>query len=128
MSIETIDELAFFDKNPEALPLYHCFKERLSAELGPVKMRVQKTQITFSNKHVFACVSFIPVRKAAKQPKTYIVITLGLEHRLESPRVDVAVEPYPNRWTHHILISTPEEIDDELFLWVKEAAAFSANK
>lgn len=38
------------------------------------------------------------------------------------------VEPYPGRWTHHVLVSGTEEIDDELMGWVKEAAVFSAGK
>ena len=56
------------------------------------------------------------------------MITFGLGCRAESMRIDVASEPYPNRWTHHVLISDPEEIDEELMGWVKEAAAFSARK
>ena len=46
----------------------------------------------------------------------------------EPPRVDAAVEPYPNRWTHHILVSSIDEIDDELLSWIKETSDFSANK
>ena len=48
--------------------------------------------------------------------------------RKESLRIDVATEPYPNRWTHHILISSAKEIDDELIDWIKEASDFSASK
>lgn len=51
-----------------------------------------------------------------------------LRRRLDSPRVDAATEPYPNRWTHHLLISDPAEIDDELMGWIREAAAFSDGK
>ncbi|MDE6880134.1 MAG: hypothetical protein K2P20_02115, partial [Oscillospiraceae bacterium] len=39
-----------------------------------------------------------------------------------------AVEPYPNRWTHHVLVASAEEINGELMGWVKEAAAFSRGK
>ena len=48
--------------------------------------------------------------------------------RLDSPRVAVATEPYPGRWTHHIVICDPAEVDDELMGWVREAAAFAAAK
>ncbi len=68
------------------------------------------------------------MRKAKDCPDAYIVVTVGLSRRLGSSRVDIATEPYPNRWTHHILIADPEEIDDELLGWVKEAADFSAAK
>ena len=49
-------------------------------------------------------------------------------HEVLSPRIDVATEAHPNRWTHHVLISDVSEIDDELMGWVKEASAFSEAK
>lgn len=66
--------------------------------------------------------------KAKERPAVYIVVTFGLGYKVESPRIDVAVEPYPNRWTHHVLISSAEELDEELMGWVKEASVFSAGK
>lgn len=120
--------LSFFDRDPAALPLYEFFKERVLAENPSSVIRVQKTQITFSNRYNFACVSFLPVRRAKERPNSYIVISFGLGRRVESPRIDAATEPYPGRWTHHVLISETEEIDDELMRWVKEAEDFSAHK
>ena len=122
------DILLFFDKHPEALPLYEALEEKILSEIEDVTVKVQKTQISFSNKHNFAFVSFLPVRKAKERPDIYIVVTFGLGYRKESPRIDVAVEPYPNRWTHHMLISKPEEIDNELMEWIREASIFSAGK
>ena len=122
------DIFNFFEGKQEALALYEVFEQKLFEEIGDVKVKVQKTQISFSNKYNFAFVSFLPVRKAKERPETYIVITFGLGRRVESPRIDAAVEPYPNRWTHHVLISDPDEIDEELMGWVKEAAAFSDAK
>ena len=122
------DILLFFDKHPEALPLYEALEERILAEIRDVKIKVQKTQITFSNKRNFAFVSFLPVRKAGERPDIYIAVTFGLSYRKESPRIDAATEPYPNRWTHNMLISRTEEIDDELMGWIEEAAVFSAGK
>jgi len=122
------DELFFFNEKPAARPLYEAFAQRLLAEIDNVTIKVQKTQISFSNRHNFAFVSFLPARKAKDRPKTYITVTFGLQYKKESPRIDAASEPYPNRWTHHMLISSMEEIDDELMGWLKEAAAFSAGK
>lgn len=120
--------LYFFDRKPEALPLYEAFEQKVFAAVENVKVKVQKTQITFAGRHNFAFVSFLPVRKAKERPKVYIVVTFGLGYRAESPRIDAAVEPYPGRWTHHVLISEVDEIDDELMGWVREAAAFSEAK
>ncbi len=122
------DELLFFNEKPVVVPLYEAFAQRLLTEIDNVTVKVQKTQISFSNRHNFAFVSFLPARKAKGRPKTYITVTFGLQYKKESPRIDVASEPYPNRWTHHMLISSVEEIDDELMGWIKEAAAFSAGK
>lgn len=120
--------LYFFDRKPEALPLYEAFEQKVFAAVENVKVKVQKTQITFAGRHNFAFVSFLPVRKAKERPEVYIVVTFGLGYRAESPRIDAAVEPYPGRWTHHVLISEVDEIDDELMGWVREAAAFSEAK
>ena len=120
--------LLFFDKVPDALPLYAELERRILAEYPDTRIKVQKTQISFYNRHLFACVSFAQVRKKADRPDSYIVVTFGLEHRVDSPRIDIATEPYPNRWTHHVLISDLSEIDDELMGWIREAAEFSDRK
>ena len=120
--------IIFFDGKPEALPLYEAFEQKVFSEVHGVKVKVQKTQIAFSNRHNFAFVSFLPVRKAKERPKVYIVVTFGLGYCVESPRIDAAVEPYPGRWTHHVLLAGTGEIDDELIGWIKEAAVFSDGK
>ena len=122
------DELFFFDEKPAALPLYEAFAKRTLAEIDNVTVKVQKTQISFSNKYNFAFVSLLPVRKAKVRPETWITVTFGLQYKKETPRIDAASEPYPNRWTHHMLISSVDEVDDELMGWIKEAAAFSVGK
>lgn len=120
--------LLFFGKHMDALPLYEALEKRILNEIEDVRIKVQKTQISFYNKHLFACVSFARVRKKSECPPVYIVVTFGPQHQLESPRIEIATEPYPSRWTHHLLISEPEEVNDELMGWIKEAAAFSAAK
>lgn len=125
-----MDELTlrFFDSHPGALPLYETFETHVTDLVPDVRIKVQKTQISFYNRHLFACVSFARVRKKKDCPDCYIVVTFGLSHKAESPRIDIATEPYPDRWTHHVLISDPAEIDDELMGWIKEAALFSDRK
>lgn len=128
MEHEMMDTLQFFEVMPGALPLYEQLLELVRQTVGPFSIRVQKTQITWSNRYVFACISFAKVRPAKLRPQTYLVVTFGLDHRVESPRIDVATEAHPRRWTHHVLISAPEEIDGELIGWVREAYDFSAVK
>lgn len=122
------DILYFFNQHMDSLPLYEAFESSVKKEITDIRIKVQKTQISFYNRHLFACISFTKVRKKKDRPDKYIVITFGLNHKLESSRIDAASEPYPNRWTHHVLISDRNEIDDELMGWIKEAAAFSDKK
>ena len=122
------DTLMFFDQHIDVLPLYQAFEEILFDSFPAVNKRVQKTQITFSNRHVFACVSFARVKRKAELPMRYMVITLGLPAPLDSERIAVKTEPYPGRWTHHIVVSTPEELDEELLSWMKTAYTFADAK
>ena len=122
------DTLMFFDRHLDVLPLYRAFEELLFASFPVVTKRVQKTQISFSNRHVFACVSFARVKRKAELPMRYMVITLGLPAPLDSERVAVKTEAYPGRWTHHIVVSTPEELDEKLLSWIKTAYAFADAK
>ena len=57
-----------------------------------------------------------------------LTITFGLPRRVESTRINAAAEPRPGRWTHHVMIGTGEEIDDELLAWIREAAGFAGRK
>ena len=123
-----MDTLVFFSGRQDVLELYRVFEDLLYREFPCVNRRVQKTQITFYNRHVFACVSFARVKKKAELPEGYVVITIGLPAPLESPRIAVKTEPYPNRWTHHIVISRPEELDGELMGWIRASYDFAEAK
>lgn len=122
------DSRMFFDKHPAALSLYEAFAAKLFELFPDVILRVQKTQITFSNRRVFACISLMRVKRKAALPAPYIVVTLGLPYPLESGRVAAKTEPYPGRWTTHFVIGSTEELDQEFFAWVREAYDFSAAK
>ena len=122
------DVLRFFAQHPDALPLYEALAQRVFRTVENTVIKVQKTQISFYNRRLFACVSFARVRKKADCPEPFLVVTFGLDHKVESPRVDVATEPYPNRWTHHVLLSDAAEIDEELMRWIQEAGFCAAAK
>lgn len=126
--MKNADVLSFFEKSPTALPLYEALEQKILSEMDGVTVRVQKTQIAFARRRNFAFVSFLPVRRAQDRPESYITVTFGLGYQKKSPRIDAAVEPYPNRWTHHVLVSSVGEMDEELMGWLREAGDFSASK
>ena len=119
-----IDAMQFFDRRPRELALYQDFARKVLAACPDTHIRVQKTQITLENRHGFAFVS-LPRRKVSEPS---VVVSFGLSYRIPSPRIWMAVEPYPNRWTHHLLLSDETQLDAELLGWITEAAAFAAAK
>lgn len=124
----SMDEMLFFDSKQQALPLYMSFRGCVSGRVPDLRIEVKKTQISFFRRYMFAAVSFTPVRKAKDRPDPFLKITFGLPYKKESPRIDIATEPYPNRWTHHVMIGTVEEMDEELISWIQEAAEFAERK
>ena len=122
----TGDELLFFNEYPQTVPLYAAFREALEARVGPVELRVQKSQITYINPRVFGCVSLPRLKRDREEGR--LLVTFGLGRRVDSPRIAIATEPYPGRWTHHVLVGSVEEIDGELLGWVEEAYWFAGAK
>ena len=122
------DVLFFFGDRVDALPIYERLENAILTRIPDVKIKTAKTQITFANRRGFAFVSFNPCRRAKDRPAVWLTVTFGLGCRKESPRIDAATEPYPGRWTHHVMVGTPDEIDEELLGWILEAAAFSDTK
>ena len=117
--------LLFFREHPGALPLFAAFDRIVRETWEDVRVKVQKTQISYYRKHMFVCVSLLPAVPAGERPRDYITLTFGLDRPVESPRIQRACQPRPGRWTHHALLSSPEELDGEMLGWLREAAEFA---
>lgn len=121
------DLLFYFDGRPLELSLYEVLFAALDAAFPQASVKVQKSQISFYGRHLFAAAS-LPVRRKKDWPRECLVVTIGLSHPLDSPRAVVTVEPYPGRWTNHVLLSREEEIDEALMEWLREAYDFAESK
>ena len=121
------DVLFFFDGKPLERSLYEALFQRLDAAFPDASVRVQKSQISFYAKHLFAAAS-LPVRRRKGWPEHCLLVTFGLSHRLSAPRIAVATEPYPNRWTHHVVVDQEGQLDAELLGWLREAYVFAEQK
>ena len=121
------DELLFFTSMPQMLPLYTALRDQLDQLHPDVTAKVGKTQISLRNRYVFAAVS-LPWRKLKGWPEKYVLVSFGLGRKMENPRISQAVEPYPGRWTHHVLLESPEDVDGELLDWLDLAYGFSMTK
>ena len=77
------DILFFFRDHPETLTIYEVLEKEILSRIPDVKIKVSKTQISFSNKRGFALVSFNPCRKAKDRPPVWMTVSFGLEYRKE---------------------------------------------
>ncbi|WP_295633222.1 DUF5655 domain-containing protein [uncultured Intestinimonas sp.] len=121
----TGDVLAFLGGHPGRIALFEAVEEAVTA-LGESTLEVKKSQVSWKNPRLFAMVSLPPM--AGRRKAGDLMLTLGLGERLDSPRVFQAVEPYPGRWTHHILLSRPEEVDGDVRDWLAQAYRFAREK
>ena len=121
---ELLALLAFFEKRPGTFELYQAVEAGLVSALPPFTRAIQKTQITFYNPGVFACISLPRFALPAEQ-KGSILLSLGLPAKPPSPRIVRWAEPRPGRATCHILLSDPGELDGELLDWLSQAYDFA---
>lgn len=120
-------ELLFFQGAPQALPLYLALAEKLERAFPLAEVSVKKTQITWKERYGFAFAS-LPTRRRRGWPDACLIVSFGTGERVDSPRIFAVSEPYPGRWTHHVVIGGPEDMDDELLGWLEEAHAFALIK
>lgn len=121
----TPEELLFFASKPAMLPVYQALRHQLLTAHPEVGIRVTKTQISFQNRYLFAVASF---QRVPGCPREHLLVTFGLGAPIHNPRIAVVTEVSPRRWTHHVVVTAPEELDEELMDWLEEAYQFALIK
>lgn len=118
----TLDE--FFASYPQSRRLFDALSEAVFA-LGPAELAVTKSQVAFRAKRPFAWV-WVPERYLGRGAP--LVLSLSLRRRDASGRWKQVVEPAPGRFTHHLELFEPHDINHEVVEWLAEArrAATSA--
>jgi hypothetical protein len=120
----TLDD--FFRGRDESRRIFDALRAAVEA-VGPVELRVTKSQVAF--RKVPAQLRGRGIAFAwAWMPDVYLgpghaplVLTVALRRRDSSPRWKQVVEPVPGRFTHHLELYSPGEIDDEVRAWLAEA-------
>lgn len=120
------DELLFFSSSAQALPIYAELRGQILSRWPEVEIRVAKTQISFKARYGFAFVS--TWRMGRRCPEVFIVVSFGLGRKVSSERILAASEPYPGRWTHHVVVASASEVDSQLLGWIAEAHDFALAK
>lgn len=119
----TAEILGFLGGHPGRMAVFEAVESAVAA-LGESAVEVKKSQISWKNPRLFAAVS-LP-RRAGQEDS--LVLTFGLGRRLENPRILQAVEPYPGRWTHHVVLTGPGDVDGEITEFLAEAYWFAQAK
>lgn len=114
----------YFGGHSAEYAVFQTLATAMEKEFPDIEVRVAKTQISFYGKHMVGCAS-LPYRRFKGAPDCYLLFSLGLARPLEGPRVLMSVEIRPGRWTNHIALIFPDEVDDGLMLLVREAYAFA---
>jgi hypothetical protein len=93
--------------------------QQVAEALGETEVRVSKSQVAFRRKRPFAW---------AWRPEQYLgpgrpplVLTVGLRRRDGSTRWKEVLEPARGRFTHHLELHAPEEVDEQVRGWLREA-------
>jgi len=108
----------FFAGQVLSKQLFEAVRREVEA-LGEVVMRVTKSQVAFRRRRGFAWV-WMP-GQYLKRRTAPLVLSLSLPQRDQSPRWKEIVEPYPGRFSHHLELYDPADIDEQVRSWLREA-------
>jgi hypothetical protein len=109
----------FFAGNTSQIALFNAVGQLIQS-IGAASVVVTKSQIAFGAPKKFAWV-WLPLKNSKKRPVGCVVLSFSLHRHLVSKRIAEAVEPYPNRWMHHLILQHESELDDEVRQWLEEA-------
>jgi len=106
----------FVNKDPSVRALYDRLVSMVRT-FGPVEEDPKKTSIHLNRKSALAGV---------ETRKNYLLLNIKSDHSIKSPRIEKAEQISSKRFHHKVRISSPEDFDEELKTWLKEAYALSA--
>ena len=82
--------------------------------------RTSKSQIAFRRTRGFAYL-WLPGRYLTN-PDAEVVLSIALGRHDRSARFKEVAHPTARHWMHHLELHDPDEIDDEVLDWLREAA------
>jgi hypothetical protein len=109
----------FFAGHPVALAAFLRVRSVLE-RLGPLDIRTTKSQVAFRRSRGFAYL-WLPGQYLT-DPTADVVLSIALGRHDPSPRFKEVAHPSPKHWMHHLEIDDPEDVDDEVVGWLREAA------
>lgn len=108
----------FFCEHEESRRLYGAVSALIHT-LGPVDVRMTKSQVAFSRRKAFAWVWAPDQYLRGKHAP--LVLSIALRRRDASPRWKQIVEPTPGRFLHHLELHSADALDAQVRGWLSEA-------
>ena len=117
----TLDD--FFAGRDESRLIFDTLRAA-DAAVGEAELRVTKSQVAFRRRRAFAWAWIAGTYLRGRHAP--LVLTVSLRRRDSSTRWKEIIEPRPGRFTHHLELYTPSDIDDQVRTWLREAWADAA--
>jgi len=112
---------ALFAGSPRALALARRVRGAVE-RMGGVEAAVTKSQVALRAAGGGGfCWLWRPPKGVRGVPDDGIVVSFGLRHRVESPRIKQVVEPRLGRFIHHLVVMEPRACDEQLLGWLAMA-------
>jgi hypothetical protein len=105
----------FLNKDASVRTLYDQLVSLLET-FGPIQEDPKKTSIHLNRKSALAGV---------ETRKDYLLLNIKSDHAIKNPRVVKAEQVSAKRFHHKVRISSPNDFDEDLKTWLKEAYILS---
>lgn len=117
MTVSAREVERLFPSDSPGLAVYRRV-ESIIQSLGPVQVRVTKSQVAFRRHRGFAYV-WRPGQYVASEVPA--VLSIALPHPIDSPRFKQTVQPSATTWMHHLEVRSEQDLDGEVIEWLGEA-------
>ena len=107
-----------FFKGSDAAGVIYGAAERMASGIGPMTVRVSKSQVSFRRRRGFAFVWRPGMYIKSDVP---VVLSLALPHEIPSPRFKETAHPAPEIWMHHLELLDSSQLDGEVEQWMRQA-------
>ena len=116
----------FFTGQEKHISLFNAV-ERMITSIGPVTIEVKKSVISIGTKTKFTWI-WMPQPWSSTRPEDCLALTFVVDRYIEDDRIVEALEPYPGRWIHHVIIKIEADLNKDVSKWLREAYTFSQNR
>ena len=107
----------FFEGSSTGYDIY-VQAERMASGMGPMQVRVSKSQVSFRRRRGFA---YLWRPGAYVKSVVPVVLSLALPFQAESPRFKQIAHPAPKIWMHHLELLDASQLDHEVEQWMRQA-------